>query len=157
MNHTNGVGAVLCRTLALLCGVAALQAAAADTPARDVARINQARASVQASLAASRAAAPPRGTAPNEIYANDDRAYPPSCLVDGLPFGQFDSARGGQSSITLFGDPAACLPGGSATECNFAEVDTVKAWRVPCSGNKSATLVEIDRPAAADGNGTLYP
>jgi hypothetical protein len=153
MNHTFGLGSTLGGTIALVCSVIAPPAFGADARSRDVAQVAQAHASLQASAAGARSAA--GAMAPNEIYANDYRAYPPSCLVDGLPFGQFDAARGGQSGITLLGDPAACLPGGSANECNFAEADTVKVWRVPCSGSKSATLVEIDRPANHDM--TLYP
>lgn len=147
--------------LAVFSGAAA--AASAQTTAvarRDVAAMEQARAEVQASVAAARSATKTSGattaaavSAPNELVANPYRAYPPSCLGDGLPFGQFDAVRGAQLNVTLFGDPAQCLQGGNANECNFTETDTFKAWRVACSGGKSAVLLEVDRPA---NHSTVY-
>jgi hypothetical protein len=137
----------------------ALPALAIAAPARDFAAMSQARASVQASAAAARTSAATAlsasGEPAKEIYANPYRAYPPSCLVDGLPFGEFDAVHGAQASVLLFGDPAQCLSGGDANECNYTETDTFKVWRVPCSGGTSAVLVEIDRPGNAST--TLYP
>ncbi|HZX91717.1 MAG TPA: hypothetical protein VFE67_13840 [Rudaea sp.] len=98
---------------------------------------------------------------PSEIYANAFRAYPPSCLSDGLPFRTFPQSTGDpapqQQTLNLPGDPGQCFTGGNAQECNYTEAVTVTVWRVACSNNKAAVLVEIDRPAANEGNTTLYP
>lgn len=94
----------------------------------------------------------PGGNQPSEIYANPYRAYPPSCLNDGLPAGQWaNDPKRLQTTITLPGDPLA----GDANERNYRETVTVTLFRVVCSGGKSATLLEIDRPANAPTN--LYP
>ena len=104
--------------------------------------------------------------AASEIAANPYRAYPPSCLSDGLPFRSFPQTVNDpapvQATLTLPGDPAACLSGSTAAECpvspgNYSEVVTVTAWRVACSGGKSAVLVEFDRAANKEGNTTFYP
>ena len=102
------------------------------------------------------------GTAqPAEIYANPFRAYPPSCLGDGLPFRSFPQSNGDpapqQQTLTLPGDPGQCLGGGNNAECIHTEPVTVTVWRVACSNNQTAVLVEIDRSAANEGNATLYP
>jgi hypothetical protein len=98
---------------------------------------------------------------PSEIYANPFRAYPPSCLGDGLPFRTYPQSNGDpapqQQSLTLPGDPGQCFGGGNAQECNYSEAVTVTVWRVACSSNQTAVLVEIDRSAANEGNTTLYP
>jgi hypothetical protein len=100
-------------------------------------------------------------TLPGEVYANPFRAYPPSCLGDGLPFRTFPQSNGDpapqQQTLTLPGDPGQCLGGGNAQECNYSEPVTVTVWRVACSNNKTAVLLEIDRSASNEGNTTLYP
>jgi hypothetical protein len=161
----------LSRSATLLCCVCLLAvagavagAAVSDTAGmRDAAAVSAARSSVRAALAAARnaphsvAGAP---AAPNEIVANPDRAYPASCLADGLPFGLFKPFSSDptpqQQLLTLPGDPAACAAN-NAAECGFSETDTITVWRVPCSGGKSATLLEIDRPCGACATTTLYP
>ena len=157
--------------LSLCVGAASLAAGAAESvsaivasASSNVAANNQPRSTVHAAVTAARGAAqaarvatPPSGSGSNEIFANTYRAYPPSCLNDGLPFGQFDAVRGAQLNVVLLGDPAACLPGGNANECSYSESVTFKAWRVACSGGKSAALFEIDRPVNLEGNSTLYP
>jgi len=95
---------------------------------------------------------------PSEIFANPFRAYPPSCLSDGLPFGQFPQSNGDpapqQQTLNLLGDPAECFGGGNSTECNYSEPVTVTVWRVACSNNQTAVLMEIDRSGT---NPNLYP
>jgi hypothetical protein len=93
----------------------------------------------------------------NDVYKNPYQSYPPSCLSDGLPLYPYDSARGVTVNISLLGDPAQCLQGGNASECNYAEGDSLKVWRVPCSNNTSAVLFEIDRPVNLEGSTSLYP
>jgi len=110
--------------------------------------------------------APRAGAAPNEVFANPYRAYPGSCLNDGLPFQQFPQSANDpavlQTSITLLGDPAQCLGGGNATECNYSEPVTVTIWRVACSNDpntgagQSAVLFELDRHPSTT-QPTLYP
>lgn len=99
-------------------------------------------------------------TQPSEIYANPFRAYPPSCLGDGLPFRTFPQSNGDpapqQQQLTLPGDPGQCLGGGNNAECIHTEPVTVTVWRVACSNNQTAVLMEIDRTAANE-QGTLYP
>ncbi|MGH8122531.1 MAG: hypothetical protein ACREPT_07140 [Rudaea sp.] len=76
-------------------------------------------------------------------YANPYRAYPPSCLADGLPAftaGSDPNAR--QTTLTLAGYDDSGNP--------VSETDTFTLWRVPCSGGVSATLLEIDRPSVSD-------
>jgi hypothetical protein len=102
---------------------------------------------------------------PSEIIANPFRAYPPSCLGDGLPFRSFPQSNGDpapqQQTLTLPGDPGQCLGGGNNAECIHTEPVTVTVWRVACSNDKanekSAVLVEIDRSADMEQNTTLYP
>lgn len=118
----------------------------------------QARAA-QASANAARAAAlqngangaPAPGAQPSEVFKNVDRAYPASCLGSPMQLGLFaNDPNRVQKTLTLYGDPL-----GNAAEQAFHETDTVTVFRVPCSGGKSATLIEIDRPANHDT--TLYP
>jgi hypothetical protein len=111
---------------------------------------------------------------PTEIFANPFRAYPPSCLGDGLPFQSFPQSQGDpapqQQQMTLIGDLTQCLGGGNANECNYTEPVTVTVWRVACSNNQTAVLMEIDRTgtdpnryptfpllAITQNNLTLYP
>ncbi|MEP6485404.1 MAG: hypothetical protein ABJB01_13215 [Rudaea sp.] len=91
------------------------------------------------------------GVTPSEAYANPDRAYPASCLESPLPLGLYASDPNRVVSQIL-------LPGdlyGDATEQAYAETVAVIVFRVVCSGGKSATLVEIDRPNNAST--TNYP
>ena len=138
---------------------AALTPGASSTAARDPVSIAQARASMQASMTAARQIAAPATARANDIFANPNRAYPPSCLSDGLPFGvfrQFNSDPAPlQKQMVLPGDIATC--GGSNPECTYSETVTVSVWRVPCSGNTSATLLEIDRPCGSCSTTSLYP
>jgi hypothetical protein len=138
---------------------AALTPTSATNTARDPVAVAQAHASMQASMAASRQVAPPGTTRANDIFANPNRAYPPSCLSDGLPFGvfrQFNSDPAPQQKqMILPGDIATC--GGNNPECTHTEQVTVSVWRVPCSGGTSAALLEIDRPCGASCDPALYP
>ncbi len=125
----------------------------------DLATAQQSRAQVQArstqSLAMKKsgaAGAKPGGTHAAELFANPDRAYPPSCLNSPMPFGMWQNDPNAQSAqINLIGDPYA----GNQFEQQFIETDTVYLFRVVCSSGKSATLLEIDRPSGHDA--ALYP
>ena len=133
--------------------------ASADGVVRNPVVSAQARASMQAAITASRAARGVKGQ--NDLVANPDRAYPASCLSDGLPFQmfkQFDSDPAPQQKLLT-------LPACSATDantCGLQETVTVSVWRVPCSPDangipKSATLMEIDRPCGQCGNASVIP
>jgi hypothetical protein len=107
------------------------------------------RASTQAHIA-------PPGSMPNEVFANPDRAYPPSCLqAPLLTLGLYanDPAALQLNNMILSGD----VYGSTTTEQQYTESDTVTIFRVPCSGGMSALLLEIDRPSNLDGLTTLYP
>lgn len=131
--------------------------AGANGAAPDFSAALQARAAQQAAandaaaaLIQQRAVAAP-GAQPTEVFKNIDRAYPPSCLASPLQLGLFvNDPNRVQAQITLYGDPL-----GNAAEQAFHEVDTVTVFRVPCSGGKSAVLMEIDRPSGHDT--TNYP
>jgi len=101
--------------------------ATASGAARDPASVAKANASMQAALATARQAAAPGKTRPNDIFANPNRAYPPSCLVDGLPFGVFRQSPNDpaplQQQMILPGDPSTC--GGTDPECTYTS-------RLPC-------------------------
>ena len=86
-----------------------------------------------------------------DIFANPSRAYPPSCLADGLPiFTTGADPNVQQATLTLVGADSS----GNA----ISETDTFTVWRVPCSGNVSATLLEIDRdPSASAGSYVSFP
>lgn len=135
--------------------------AAAATPQVDLALAQQARAQVQAQISGAKATATKTGVAgakaggptASELFANPDRAYPPSCLNSPMPFGMWQNdpnALVGQ--IKLIGDPYA---GGN--EANYRETVKVYVFRVACTSGLSATLMEIDRPSNMEGNTTLYP
>jgi hypothetical protein len=134
--------------------------AIATTGARDLGAASQAHVSVQAAASAAHSAtktlvAVPLPTAPNELFVNPNRAYPPSCLnapFDTLGLWQGDS-NALQAQVKLIGDPYS----GSTSEANYVEADTVTLFRVVCSSGLSATLLEIDRPLNVDGNTNLYP
>jgi hypothetical protein len=91
--------------------------------------------------------------------------YPASCLADGLPLGQANKDPHWQSlPISLHGDFNSCFINPAAptykqaqAECVYSEDVAVTVWRVPCSGAKSATLLELDRSSALNGNTNLYP
>jgi len=89
---------------------------------------------------------------PKAIFANPSRAYPPSCLGDGLPLGGQGSGINLQTAqVTLPGDPLST----DSNEQAYSETVTISVWRVACSGAVSATVVEIDRPSTASA--TYYP
>lgn len=156
---------ILSAMLVAVLGASALPAVAADATSqavavanRDLAAISQSRTSVQSAMTASRTAAPP-STGANELAVNPDRAYPPSCLnapLTTLHLWQNDP-NALQAQIRLIGDPLSP----NANESSYSEVDTITLFRVVCSSvngvGKSATLLEIDRPANLEGNTTLYP
>lgn len=103
-------------------------------------------------LRAAGAGVAPASTA-GDVILSPSRAYPPSCLGNLVQFGLWQNDPNGlQAQITLPGDPL-----GSSTEQSYTEVDTVTVFRVPCSGGKSALLMEIDRPSAHDHDRNLYP
>jgi hypothetical protein len=144
--------------------VAALaQAATGAAPALsqvDLARAQQVRAQMQAQTDTARTAAQksavagakPGNVKPAELFANPDRAYPPSCLSSPMPFGMWQSDPNYKHSVVnLIGDPLA----GDANERNYSEAVDVYVFRVPCSSGQSATLVEIDRPS--NHSNTYYP
>ncbi len=91
--------------------------------------------------------------------------YPPSCFAAGLPLGQSANDPHAQSlPLTLHGDFNACFISPAApsyaqaqAECVYSETVAISIWRVACSGGKSATLFEIDRPGNMQGNTNLYP
>lgn len=93
------------------------------------------------------------------------RAYPVSCFADGLPSGlAARDARAMSLPLTLHGDFNACFVNPAAPsypvaqqECNYAESVAITVLRVPCSGGKSATLIELTRPAGKSGDTDLYP
>jgi hypothetical protein len=169
MLHTSipaaGMSVLLVAACTLAPAFAADTTASRATPGRNPAAAEQARASVQAASVAARNAAgqarlAARGAGgANESFANPYRAYPPSCLNNplALQYGLGGDPNALTAQVVLFGDPVQCLAGGNANECNYFETDTVTLWRVPCSGNQSAVLLEIDRPANLDGISTLYP
>ncbi len=155
------------------CSTTALAAEGVPSSALSAGAVFEARQSAVAAAQAlqpadarRQAVAAPGGTGqPSEVFANPYRAYPPSCLGDGLPFRSFPQSNGDpapqQQTLTLPGDPGQCLGGGSAQECNYQESVTVTVWRVACANDKtnekSAVLVEIDRSTSNEGNTTLYP
>src|SRR5512144_1968459 len=87
-------------TLVFACTTAAFAADGAPSRAVSASEVLAARQSAIAAAPALQAAAGKRravagGNAqPSEIYANPYRAYPPSCLSDGLPFRDFPQANG---------------------------------------------------------------
>lgn len=135
--------------------------AAAATPQVDLTLAQQARTQVQAQITGTKAAAmktgvagaKPGGTRASELFANPDRAYPPSCLNSPIPLGLWQNDPNALvAQIRLIGDPYA---GGN--EATYSETVKVYVFRVVCTSGLSATLLEIDRPASMDGNTSLYP
>lgn len=125
----------------------------------NMAQAQQVRAQMQAQAGGSKSAAAkagvagakPGGPIASELFANPDRAYPPSCLNSPMPFGMWQNDPNVITTQTLLiGDPYA-----GGTEAAYLEQATLHLFRVPCSGGKSATLLEIDRPSNAST--TYYP
>jgi hypothetical protein len=128
----------------------------------DLARAQQVRAQMQAQTNQAKAAAQkstvagakPGNVKPSELFANPDRAYPPSCLGSPMPFGMWQNdPTYFHQQMTLLGDPLTS----DAGERAYTENVDVYVFRVACSSGQSATLVEIDRPSNLDGNSTRYP
>lgn len=127
----------------------------------DLAQAQQIRAQMQAQIIGGKAmagakavaGAKPGGATAGEMFANPDRAYPPSCLNSPIPLGLWQNdplARYAQ--IRLIGDPYA---GGN--EATYSETVKIYVFRVVCTSGLSATLMEIDRPSNMEGNTSLYP
>jgi hypothetical protein len=125
------------------------------TFAAGVNKVNSASLPSLSAIRASTRAHIAPGVTPNEIIANPERAYPPSCLQAPLLLQLYanDPAKV-QFSVTLSGD---AYNGDNTAELTYTESDTVTIFRVPCSGGTSALLLEIDRPSNLDGVTTLYP
>jgi len=82
-----------------------------------------------------------------ELIANPYRAYPPSCLGDGLP--QNFTAPLYQTSLALGGNPLS--------DGNYSETVKFTIWRIACTSGSSATLLGIDRTSANEGKTDHYP
>lgn len=123
------------------------------SPQVDLARAQQVRAQMQTQANQAKAAAMKSGAAgakpgnvkPAELFANPDRAYPPSCLNSPMPFGmwQNDPYNSYHRTINLIGDPLS----GDPSERTYVEAVDVYAFRVACTSGHSAVLLEIDRPS----------
>jgi hypothetical protein len=96
-------------------------------------------------------------TRPSEIFVNPYRAYPPSCLNDGLP--GFGTAGLPYPSDPDYQQFTVDLPvyDSSTGQYDLTETDQITIWRVPCSNGVSATLLEVDRPTSQDGSFSSYP
>lgn len=145
-------GAVLCVGSA----VAADDTAAA--PRIDWNRVTATRTQLQALAAHGHTATPNRaalGAKPAEQFANPVRAYPPSCLNSPIALGlwQQQPNQALTAQILLPGDPYSP----DAGEQTYSEYVNLYVFRVVCSGGKSATLLEIDRTSANEGNAARYP
>jgi len=136
-------------TGAMLAAGLALAAQTHAEPVRiDVSAAQQMRAEVQAATAHG----VPGGGEPTEIFVNNYRAYPPSCVNAPLGSGLWQNDPNAQhKTITLSGDPLSA----DANERNYTEDVSVTLFRMSCSGGKSAMLMEIDRATGAST--TLYP
>lgn len=154
-------GAIATAAFAAAITAHAAVAVSAATPQVDLARAQQIRTQMQAQASQAKitalksgvASAKPGATKPAELFANPDRAYPPSCLSSPMPLGMWQNDPNAlHATINLIGDPYA---GGS--EATYVEPDIVYVFRVVCSSGQSATLVEIDRPSANEGNTSSYP
>jgi hypothetical protein len=93
-------------------------------------------------------------TAPADVYANPDAAYPPSCLVDGLHASQYAYTTDPQAQRVQVVTPIYDFNTGYY---DLSETDTYTVWRVPCSGGVSAVLLELNRPAGMSGTTSQYP
>ena len=90
-------------------------------------------------------------TSPAQSFVNSYRAYPPSCLVGGLPLGKSSLDPNAQTV------PVTLEAFDTTTGGGIAEADSVSIWRVACSGGGAATVLELDRPAAFNGSTLQYP
>ncbi|HEX3895065.1 MAG TPA: hypothetical protein VHW73_02535 [Rudaea sp.] len=100
--------------------------------------------------ASSQTHALPLNVTPDEVFANPDRSYPPSCLNAPLALNLYtNDSKSVTGLLSLRGDPVSTDP----AESTFTESDTIVIFRVPCSGGKSAVLMEIIRPT----NAAAYP
>lgn len=132
----------------------------AMTARADMAHAQQVRAQMQAlanrakagAMESGVAGAKPGGPTTSELYANPDRAYPPSCLANGMPFGNYSADPNAVHQVVNLIEYDA-----ADGYYDLTEADTITVWRVPCSGGVSATLLEIDRPSASNGNPNQYP
>lgn len=157
-------------TLLLCAGLAGLPVFAADA-AQDSARsyhetaINAARANLAAAATAARSGGHAKSmgsyTGSGSPFANEYRAYPPSCAAWPLP----DASSGSPVSkrMALYSRDA----GGNPVT---PEMVTVTLWRVPCSssGNdnlpyntdgagNAMTFLRIDRDSANEGRTDKFP
>jgi hypothetical protein len=163
-------------TFALAAGLVALPVFAAVDPAADARAYHDAGISkVQAQLAraaasAKHASAQKRGKAqgtnvyPGTPLANEFRAYPPSCAAWPLP----DKASGPASQIFSTRMPLYTR-NANGQQVTTPETVTITIWRIACSssgsetpynldgGFNAMTLLRIDRDAANDGDGNVYP
>jgi hypothetical protein len=85
-------------------------------------------------------------------FVNPDRAYPPSCLADGLSSSSASADPNAQQLLLT-----APIYDSTTGDYDLTETETYTLWRVPCSGGTSAVLLQIDRPSAADGNADQFP
>jgi hypothetical protein len=160
MNRSTIISCVVATAALAVAALAQAATGAASALSQvDLARAQQVRAQMQAQANQAKAAAQkptvagakPGNVKPAELFANPDRAYPPSCLNSPMPLGMWQSDPNViAKQIFLIGDPYA---GGA--EAGYLEKVTVNLFRVACSGGKSATLLEIDRPSTAST--TYYP
>ena len=136
-------------------------AGSAMTAKADMAKAQQVRAQMQAQVAGAKSAAAkagvagakPGGPTAAELYANPDRAYPPSCLSSPMPLGMWQNDPNALvATVNLIGDPYA---GGA--EATYSEAVKVYVFRTVCTSGLSATLIEFDRSAANEGRTDLYP
>ncbi|HST27428.1 MAG TPA: hypothetical protein VLK26_03565 [Rudaea sp.] len=161
MNRSTIISCAVASAALAVAALAQAATGAASAPSQvDLARAQQVRALMQAQTNQAKAAASktgvagakPGNTKPAELYANPDRAYPPSCLGSPMPFGMWQSDPNYKHQVVnLIGDPLA----GDANERNYSEAVDVYVFRVACSSGLSATLVEIDRPSTHSSN--YYP
>jgi hypothetical protein len=101
------------------------------------------RSGVGALLLAAAALASPAGAASTPAPA----IYPPSCLSLPLPVQPQGPAQQKVVQLADIDGNAANLNGPNG----YFESVTVTAWRVRCSGGRTAVLVRFDRPANAGG------
>lgn len=159
MKHYRFLAGLVAGSALAVAGFAQAAGITTAAPQVDMAKAQQVRAQMQAQVAGSKSAAlksgvagaKPGGPTAAELYANPDRAYPPSCLSSPIPFGLWQNDPNALTKqIFLIGDPYA-----GGVEATYLEKATVYLFRVACSSGKSATLLEIDRPSNAST--TYYP
>lgn len=148
-------------TLLAVCSISVSATTIAEEHALDMNAANAARLQVQNNVFHAQSLAKKLGnpgtgggTRPAEEFSNVDRAYPPSCLQSPVALGLYNNDPYAVSKVvTLPGDPLS----GDTGEQNYKEQVAVTVFRVVCSGGESATLMEIDRASANEGNQTRYP